>query len=339
MVGTLSLKGGEVLAKDIINKSGIVLIPEGTIIKKEYIEKLSEIGQNVVFIEEDNEQTDEYTKEQELMIECTSKVKETFNKYFTTTDELDEVCKIAESIITEVLKKPEVIMNVNAIRQSSEEEYSHSVNVCAMSVMLAIRMKLDEHTIKEIAVGSILHDIGYEVVNSKIGTNISADVTPDIDKEKKKHVIYGYSFLSKEKWIGDIGKDIVLSHHERYDGSGYPFHLSGDSIKIGSRIVAVSDTFDNFVFRKEKKVHEAIDYIVSECDHKFDYNIVKIFHDSVAAYPIGTIVLTNTGKRGIVVRQNNQCPTRPVIKIISGEDDDKELDLTKELTLFIRDTL
>ena len=148
-------------------------------------------------------------------------------------------------------------------------------------------------------------------------------------------------------WISPTAKDIIISHHERLDGSGYPFHLKGDRIKIGSKIAAVSDEFDSRVYgnlTEKMKVHDAIDYIVSQAGNLFDFNVVKAFVASVAAYPTGALVVTNQNEVGIVLRQNPKCPTRPVIRILKEKDGKKpdkwtEKDLTKELTLFIVDTI
>ena len=92
------------------------------------------------------------------------------------------------------------------------------------------------------------------------------------------------------------------------------------------------------------KVHDAIDYIVSQVGVLFDFSVVKAFVDSVAAYPTGSLVRTNEGEVGIVLRQNPQCPTRPIIRIVENKEGKKpeiwtEKNLTKELTLFITDTL
>lgn len=343
LVSTLTLKGGEKLARDIINSSGIILISAGTEIKKEYINKLNEIGQNVVFIESDDDIRPDYETQQIIINDCTQKVKEVFDKYFSSiSSNLDEVCGIAEEIIDEIIRKPEVILNINSIRMHDENKYLHSINVCTMSVIIAAKLKIDKSKIKDIAVGSLLHDIGYEYVNALISSNLSADISLSIESEMKKHVIYGYSSVQNEKWIGYEGKNIILSHHEKIDGSGYPFHLKDKNITIGAKIVCVCNEFDNLIYRKNFKVHNAIEYIVSEAGNKFDFEIVKIFNESIAAYPIGTIVITNNGEKGIVIRQNNKCPTRPVIRIVRENDYQNnyiEKDLTKDLTLFITDTV
>lgn len=149
------------------------------------------------------------------------------------------------------------------------------------------------------------------------------------------------------EWLTQISKDIIISHHERLDGTGYPFHIREDRIKIGSKIAAVCDEFDSKVYGNlttKLKVHDAIDYIVSQAGVLFDFTVVKAFVDSVAAYPTGALVITNKEEVGIVLRQNHKCPTRPVIRIIKNIEGNRPLvwtekDLTKELTLFITDTI
>ncbi len=166
-------------------------------------------------------------------------------------------------------------------------------------------------------------------------------------KELMKHVIYGYSSIVKEDWLTLASKDIILCHHEKLDGSGYPFHKKEDKIKIGSKIVAVCDTFDSIVYGflvPKMKVHHAIDYIVSQAGVKFDFDIVNYFIESVAAYPNGTVVITNAGEKGIVIRQNVKSPTRPVLHMISDSHGRKyktwvEKDLNRELTVLIEDTI
>ncbi|WP_310602430.1 HD-GYP domain-containing protein [Anaerosporobacter sp.] len=156
----------------------------------------------------------------------------------------------------------------------------------------------------------------------------------------KKHVIFGYNYVEKETLLSAVAKDIILSHHERIDGSGYPFHLTTNKIKIGSKIVGLCDEFDHLVYGlygEKMKVYKAIDYIISQSGVKFDYEIVKLFNESVAAYPTGSTVVTNNKDIAIVLRQNAKCPTRPVIRLVMDEtgkyyDDWIELDLTKELT-------
>ncbi|WP_167957631.1 HD-GYP domain-containing protein [Anaerosporobacter faecicola] len=345
------LKGNEILAKDILTASGIILMSEGTVIKKEYISKLIELGITNVFIKDElamGIKVDELT-EMKIKEQCQETVKETIEKYFfSDNSELEKLKVVADEIIFDILNEPEVMFNISGVRKKNEVAYSHSVNVCALSVLIALKLKLSQDKVRDIAVGSLLHDIGFNYLNFDVHNETYESIYKDEIKvkEMKKHVIYGYTSVEKETWLSAVAKDIILSHHERIDGSGYPFHLVGNKIKIGSKIVGVCDEFDHLVYGlhgEKMKVYKAIDYIISQSGVKFDYEIVKIFNESVAAYPTGSTVITSDKDIAIVLRQNTKCPTRPVIRLImdrTGRYYDKwiELDLTKELTLFIEDT-
>lgn len=344
IVKTCNLVEGQVLGQEITSDSGVVLIPEKTVLKKEYINKLIEMNYDVVFIDEDNTKEINADDEKIIFENCVNKFKETIEVYFSTdSSKLMEIKNIAITIIENVIKSKEVLVNINELRENDEMKYNHSMSVTSMAVIFALHMGMKEEHVREIAVGSILHDIGFSIVNSKINNNLSDDVNIDIDNEIKKHVIYGYSMVQNEKWLSTTSKNIILLHHERIDGSGYPFHRKGEQTDIASKIVAVCDEFDKLVYERKIKVHKAIEKIMSEAGITLDLEVVKVFVEIIAAYPVGSYVLTNQDEIGIVLRQNNKCPTRPVIRIFSSINqkkcDDRIEDLTKNLTLFIRDTL
>lgn len=345
-----SVKGNEVLAKDILNESSSILMKAGTVMKKEYIKRLKELNIDFIYVEDDIAQGVNLTQSLELQIkeQFQETVREILTKYtYHTEKELEEIITVADEIIYDIMQEPEVIYNLSSIRSKSDSTYSHSLNVCALAVILALKMKLSIKKTREIAIGCLLHDIGFTYITMDYGDLILEECSDRIQKEIKKHVIYGYSAVEKLKWLTSASKDIILSHHERLDGSGYPFRLTEEKIKTGSKIAAVCDEFDSRVYgnlMKKMKVHDAIDYIVSQAGIKFDLEVVRAFVASVAAYPIGALVITNQNEIGIVLRQNPKCPTRPVIRIIQDARGNRltewiERDLTKELTLFITDTI
>lgn len=348
------INGNEILARDIVNDSGTTLMMAGATIRKEYVQKFKLLNITYVYVKEEKEVGDLLDKkhyvdeviEAKIKQQCQHKVKETIELYASYgIEQLTPIISIADCIITDVLEQPEVVYNICGIRDRSEGLFAHCVNVCAMSVLIAIRMKLPTDKIKEIAVGCLLHDIGITYYANRFEIDES-DVTEETWDEYKKHVIYGYSLVNVESWISNLSKEIILGHHERLDGSGYPFGVSGNKIKKANRIVAVCDTFDRMVYGvsgKKYKVYEAIDYIVSKADVLFDLSVVDIFLEMVAVYPNGAIVTTNRGDRAIVVRQNQKCPTRPVIRKIDQIQgvtyiSVDEINLIEDLTLFIVDT-
>lgn len=345
------LKGNEIIAKDVISDTGIILMSKGTIVKREYISKLIELGITNIFINDEFAEGIKVEEFIEIKIkeQCQETVKDTIERYFFSDgSELERLKQVADEIILDILREPEIMFNISGVRKKNENVYSHSVNVCALSVLISLKLGLSKDKIRDIAIGSLLHDIGINYVNFDIKNESYESLYSDENKikEMKKHVIYGYTSVEKENWLSSVAKDIILSHHERIDGSGYPFCLTANKIKIGSKIVGLCDEFDHLVYGlygEKMKVYKAIDYILSQSGVKFDYEIVKFFNESVAAYPTGCTVVTSDKDIAVVLRQNAKCPTRPVIRLIMDSAgnyyrDWIEVDLTKELTLFIEDT-
>lgn len=345
-----SIKGKEILAKEIVGDYDNVLMAVGTVVRIEYLSRLKELGIQYIYVEDDiakGVNNDEMTEVQ-IKNQCQATVKETLEKYtYCGNAQLEKLRIVAEDIIYDVLEQKEVMFNISGVRQKSERVYSHSISVCALSVLIALKLKLPKNKVREIAVGSLLHDIGYYYVPYDLKDLKYDDFTIEEINQIKKHVMYGYMVVENETWLSSVSKDIILSHHEYADGSGYPFHLSKSKIKVGSKIVAVCNEFDRLVYGNlvpAIKVHEAIDYIISQSGIKFDMEIVNVFIESVAAYPNGTIVVTNENEIGIVLKQNHKCPTRPVIHMLRDQYGNEykewvEKDLTSMLTLFIQDTI
>ena len=345
-----SIRGDELLARDIISSNGFLLIPAGTKVKRDYVDRLKKLDIEYLYVNDDlaREVSLQESLEIQIMDQFQGTLRDILHNYTYHNDiELVEIKKVADDIIADVMKDSNVIYNISSIRSKSDCIYSHSLNVCALSIILAIKLKLSKSKIRDIAIGCLLHDIGMLYLNVDYSGIKLETCSKEERKEIKKHIIYGYSAIEKMEWLSPTAKDIIISHHERLDGMGYPFHLKGNKIKIGSRIAAVCDEFDSRVYgimSNKMKVHDVIDYIVSQADVKYDYNVVNVFVESVAAYPTGTIVITNEREMGIVLRQNPKCPTRPVIRIIrdnNGRNPEDWIvkDLTKELTLFIVDSI
>ena len=146
-------------------------------------------------------------------------------------------------------------------------------------------------------------------------------------------MLYGFSSVEKETWMSNESKKIVLFHHERLDRSGFPFrHIV---MPIGVRIVAIADAFDDRLCGigvKRENVRQALDYIRSGRDKLFEGKIVDYFLEFIAAYPVGTTVVTNKGDEAIVIEQNEHFTDRPKIKLIKDRfgkpyEEDKMIDL------------
>lgn len=340
---TRELVGDEVLARDIRNKDYQILLPQGTVIRKDYIEKFDELGITEVYVKTDNPEADEIAI---LRSETEESVKNTVRDIlehhtYRHNQELAELSDAADDIIDSILQENQVVEKVFDIKERSADIYEHSINICALSILTALKMGLDIKRIHDIGVGCLLHDIGMRYMtvdynNQDVGTLNKQSLT-----EYKKHPIYGYLALKDETWISKLSKSIILYHHERLDDSGFPMHPR--EIPLECRIVSVCDTFDEMICGigcRRVKVYEAIEYLKSFKNILFDDKIVDVFLEFTAVYPAGTYVLTNEGELAVVLSQNKGFQDRPVIKILKdkhGNQVDGQIikDLVKVHNVFI----
>lgn len=345
-----TIKDGDILARDIYSSSGVILMSEGARLKKEYIPRLLELRIDTVFIYDEliEDNITEDISEEEIKKQCEESVKNTIQKYtYAEKDELKEIIKVADEIISDIMSQPNIMYNVSCVRKKSNALYLHSLNVAAISTLIALKAKYPKNKAKEIAIGALLHDIGFTTVTVDTSDLILEECDEKLRKEVMRHVIYGYTDVEKKDWLSKTAKDIILQHHERMDGSGYPFHMAGDHVKPEVRIVALCDHFDSMVYgnlMKRYKVRDAMDYILSQAGVQFDFSLVQLFMESVAAYPVGTTVITNEGDTAVVLRQNYKLPTRPVIRLLANSEGvaygpGEERDLMKNLTLMIIDSI
>lgn len=320
LVKVKELIGDEILARAVLTEDYQILLAEGTVIKKEYIQKLIELNTKYVYILRKSnlsKQSEEILRI-DIKEKYKTKVQEILEKHtYKHNIELMELCKTAENIVDNIVEEDEVIEKIYEIEERGADLYEHSISVCSLSIIMSLKLGYTKEATHDIGVGSILHDLGLRYLPMNID---NCEVETLLDKEKieyKKHTIYGYSALNSENWISDIAKNIVLCHHEKIDGSGYP--LRATDISKESKVVAVCEAFDEMICgmgAKQAKVHEAIEYLKNFRGVYFDADCVDALLTFIAVYPVGTIVKLDTGELAVVMKQNKHFTERPVIKII-----------------------
>lgn len=166
-----------------------------------------------------------------------------------------------------------------ALDLREHETGHHSYRVTEYALNLGRHLRLDESQLSVIAKGALLHDIG------KIGVPDNILLKPDslTDEEwelMKQHAHLGYELLNKIEFLEESSL-IVYTHHERYDGNGYPQGLAGDEIPLGARIFSVVDAFDAMtskrVYKKAMPFEEAVDRIRESSGTQFDPVVVDTF--------------------------------------------------------------
>jgi len=166
-----------------------------------------------------------------------------------------------------------------AIAKRDSDTNTHNYRVTIYAICLAQALKLGKPEIKSLIKGAFLHDVG------KIGIRDNILLKPDKlnDKEFKEmqcHVIYGVDIIKHSEWLNDA-IDVVQSHHEKFDGSGYLSQLIGEQIPLNARIFAIVDVFDALSsvrpYKKAFSYSETILIIKKGAGSHFDPQLVKVF--------------------------------------------------------------
>jgi putative nucleotidyltransferase with HDIG domain len=132
-----------------------------------------------------------------------------------------------------------------AAHARDRETLAHSLRVARYAVALARRLEVDAHLVAAIEWGALLHDVGKVGVPAEI-LHKAGPLSAEEEAVMRRHPLHGYRLLRDLVFLGPA-LDVVLSHHERWDGAGYPNGLGGDEIPLAARIFAVADTYDAII--------------------------------------------------------------------------------------------
>ena len=341
------LEPGMKIGRTIYSTDGRPLLVAGMVLNTHYIKRLIDYGIGSVFIKDD--MFDEIEEPPDLIseqtrLESVRTVKELFHNLESKKRiNLQGVKKTVKNLIDEVLSNREILVNFADIRNFDDYTFSHSVQVCVLSIITGISLGLDHIKLKDLATGALIHDIGKTRVDREL-LNKPGDLTTEEFIEIKRHAERGFEILRANQDISLLSAHIAYQHHERWDGNGYPRGLREQEIHLYSRIVAVADVFDALVadrpYRKAYSTSQAISLMRRMSGSQFDPGILESFLVNVAEFPIGTVVALSSGEIGVVVDTNREKPILPMVRVIFSKrlkplSVVKEIDLTKDGSVHI----
>ncbi|MFZ5968753.1 MAG: HD-GYP domain-containing protein [Bacillota bacterium] len=315
-------KDGYILAEDIASKHGAAVATTYTALNSYIINKLNDLGINRIKVFKpgsDQIDSDVSIRLKRSYGEKAFAAKEILSEV-AATGKLDvkKINKLSDSIYSEVGETDFIIGCLNEIRNLDEYTYYHCLNVSFYSALIGRWLQLPEDEIAKVIKSGLLHDIGKTKVSSEI-INKKSKLFPREFEEIKMHTIYGFDMIEKAKYVSADVKIAVLMHHEREDGSGYPYGHGGEQITKYAKIIAVADVYDAMtsqrVYRKKATPFEVFEMFMTEGVNRFDISIMNTFLKNIAPYYVGSKVELNTGMIGEVVYIPPHCITRPVIKV------------------------
>lgn len=232
--------------------------------------------------------------------------------------ELDQVSPMVQNIAESILRNPGALMGLLRIKTADEYTFLHSVSVCTLLVAFCRSRNMDAETTYEAGLGGLLHDVGKALVPDKV-LNKPGPLTEDEFAVIRQHPRNGYDLLVKTPEIGPIPLDITLHHHERRDGSGYPDKQGEGAISELAQMAAIVDVYDAITadrcYRKGMPAAEALRKIYEWSKFHFNPAYVQEFMRCVGIYPVGTMVMLESGRLGVVIEPHPTNLLAPKVNV------------------------
>ena len=359
-VNVNEIKPGMILAERLLSPRGQLLAEAGTSITAQQLLHASYYGITEIAVQDEEEAIDKYEQgapdefigeTQSWRILNSKEFKEFKQAYNRCTDKLEAIIndfvenKVPidnEEIISEihgVFEKHSTGLGIMAMMLNIQEidasTFQHCVNVAIISRVCGGWLGItDEKELDVLTMCGLYHDIGKSLVPHSILTK-PGKLSNEEFARMAEHPLLGYNLLMDAEVDRRI-KLAALQHHERNDGSGYPYGLSKDFISPFSKIIAITDVYDAMTadrcYRAGICPFEVIAQFQREDKAKYDQNILQIFLKNIADSYIGTGVLLSDGSRGVISMINSTALSSPLIKV----DDGSFVDLRERTDLYIR---
>jgi putative nucleotidyltransferase with HDIG domain len=234
----------------------------------------------------------------------------------------NQVAPLVDDISASVEDNPEALVGLTRLRTKDEYTFVHSVSVCALMMTLGRHVGCDEDMVRELGIGGLLHDIGKMAIPDAM-LKKSTRLTDDERTLISTHPEQGYRVLQASSDVSQIVLDVTRHHHERVDGTGYPFRLAGDQLTMPMRIAAICDVFDAVTAdRPYKRAWTPTDAVTRmwEWEGHFDRTLLFAFMRCIGVYPAGMLVRLRSDRLAITLPPQTRGPALQVRAFLSATD-------------------
>jgi HD-GYP domain-containing protein (c-di-GMP phosphodiesterase class II) len=231
--------------------------------------------------------------------------------------------KTTSDIVDSVLRNPDAFMLLQRIKNKDHHKFTHAINCCAVAATFCRHLGFSKAEIQDISMGALLLDIGITKLPSNM-IDTSTGLNPLAMKLVRHHVNFGLEILDNTPDLPSITRDMVLTHHERVNGKGYPNGLESENIPVCGRIAAIVDCYDAMIsnrpYKEKVSPTEAVCSMYNWRNIDFHEDLIEQFIHCIGAYPTGSLVELNSGQIGIVMSQNRVRRLFPKILLILNAD-------------------
>jgi putative nucleotidyltransferase with HDIG domain len=226
-------------------------------------------------------------------------------------------------MVESVLRSGDAFFWIESLRRRDGYTYQHAIGCSTLAAAFGRHMGFEGDAIVSLAAGGLLMDVG----KSQLPEELLSRDGPLNDDEwdiARQHVGEGVAILDHSGVVDNEVRDMVATHHERFDGTGYPAGLAGTEIPLAGRMAAIIDTYHAMStprpYRAAVSQHVALRELYAGRDREFQGELVEQFQACLGVYPTGTLVELNTGEVAIVMVQNQSRRLQPRVAILTRPD-------------------
>jgi len=312
------------VARSVYGPYGVLMLGEGSRLSPRIIRALENLGYPGLYVEDEfsrdiepEEIVSDIMRSKAMTLAKAMFTKAAQNRADKSQDISEGVTEILSDMVDHVFATDNAVVNVPLLKSFDEYTYQHSVDVTVLCIGLGKAMNLSKGDVMTLGKAAFFHDIGKMMIPRAI-LNKPGKLTRDEAVIMRKHAELGFDFSKVALVQPPVVNRSVLHHHERWDGTGYPFRLKGDEIPIYAQIIAISDVFDAMgssrVYRKAQLATEGYEYILANSGHHFSAELVEVFARTIAPFPVGITVALSNGLHAVVIRNNPQLMMRPLVR-------------------------
>lgn len=284
------------------------------------VEIILETGQKSVYYV-DTKTTIEELPEAKAALEKASNSMAHMMEYDVRNGKLDmaKAKEAVEPIVNSIIRNSDAFLWLSKLHDHDSGSYEHSVQNCALGIVFGRHIGLKKNELSTLAIGLLLMDVGKIMLPKELLTK----TTPHTQEETavmRKHVAFTVEILRAAKDFNEHIINIALTHHERYDGSGYPNGLIGTQAPAFGRMAAIIDCYDSMIsstpYKQAIPEHKSLQNIYNLREKYFQKDLVEQFIQCMGVYPTGSLVELTSGAVGAVLSQNAAQKMKPKILML-----------------------
>jgi HD-GYP domain-containing protein (c-di-GMP phosphodiesterase class II) len=342
LVGLKRVEPGSVLAKDVHlgRQSRVPLLARGAALDLHRIRGLERAGIRAVYVDDALGAGIDVPQalSDETRSAATAALDDAFDRVRggeppeVTRETFEDLAEIARIIVDEIATCGDAIFALQDLAAADSYTLQHSIDVAAVGLLVGRRLfwdhgwvdyrrqrrfdRIDERLV-QLGLGLLLHDVGKLIVPAEVLNKPGKLDAAEWDLVRQ-HPLAGLDLLATAE-LSSLTRSVIRSHHERWDGSGYPSGKAEDEIPQFARIAAVADVYD--AVTSERPYSGALDpgegwkLIVEGAGTAFDPEVVSVFRRVVAPYPPGSEITLVDGSRGVVVSFPHGRPDEPRVRV------------------------